>query len=84
MGFSRQEHWSWLPCPPPGIKPAFVVQLQVGSLPRVPPGKPSPGGDTERLAGATSGQFLVSSADSFRTQLGTHPFTAQETVRGSH
>ena len=21
MGFSRQEHWSWLPCPPPGDLP---------------------------------------------------------------
>ena len=31
MGFSRQEYWSWLPCPPlgdlpdPGIKPMFVL-----------------------------------------------------------
>ena len=21
MGFSRQENWSWLPCPPPGDLP---------------------------------------------------------------
>jgi len=21
MGFSRQEYWSWLPCPPPGDLP---------------------------------------------------------------
>ena len=39
MGFSRQEYWSGLPCPPPedllnpGIK-------QAGSLPLTPPGKP--------------------------------------------
>ena len=47
MGFSRQEHWSGLPCPPQGI---FLTQglnprlrplhWQVGSLPLVPPGKP--------------------------------------------
>ena len=41
MGFSRQEHWSRLPCPPPGdltdpgIKPMFPVSpvLQMDSLP---------------------------------------------------
>ena len=41
MGFSRREHWSGLPCPPPGdlpnpgIKPVSPVApaLQVGSLP---------------------------------------------------
>ena len=42
MGFSRQEYWSGLSCPPPrdrpnpGIKPA----LQVDSLPTDSPGKP--------------------------------------------
>ena len=44
MGFSRQEYWSGLPCPPPGdlpnpgIKPASLV-LQADSLPTEPPGK---------------------------------------------
>ena len=33
MGFSRQEYWSGLPCPTPG-------DLQAGSLPLAPPGKP--------------------------------------------
>ena len=42
MGFSKQKHWSWLPCPPPGdlphpgtelmMSPASTV-LQVVSLP---------------------------------------------------
>ena len=49
MGFSRQEYWSGLPCPPPedlpspGIEPTSLKSLhwQVGSLPLVPPGKPS-------------------------------------------
>ena len=49
MGFSRQEYWSWLPCPPPGdlpdpgIKPVSLMSphWQAGSLPLVPPGKPS-------------------------------------------
>ena len=44
MGFSRQEYWSGLPCPPPGdlphpgIEPASPVSpaLQVDSLPTEP------------------------------------------------
>ena len=45
-GFSRQEHWSGLPCLPPGdlpnsgIKPRSLV-LQVDSLTSESPGKPS-------------------------------------------
>ena len=55
MGFSRQEYWSGLPCPPPGdlpdsgIEPTSPVSYsfrllrllhwQVGSLPLAPPGK---------------------------------------------
>ena len=45
MGFSRQEYWSGLPCPPPGdlpdpgIEPRSVA-LQADSLPSEPPGKP--------------------------------------------
>ena len=49
MGFSRQEYWSELPCPPPGalltqgLNPYLLCLLdwQVGSLPLVPPGNPS-------------------------------------------
>ena len=43
-GFSRQEYWSELPCPPPGdlpnpgIEPRSPV-YQVDSLPSEPPGK---------------------------------------------
>ena len=48
MGFSRQEYWGGLPCPPPGdlpglgAEPASLALLpwQAGSLPLVPPGKP--------------------------------------------
>ena len=45
-GFSRQEYWNGLPCPPPedlpnsGIKPKSPM-WQVDSLPSEPPGKPS-------------------------------------------
>ena len=44
-GFSRQEHWSGLPCPPPGDLPNPGTEprspaLQVDSLPSEPPGKP--------------------------------------------
>ena len=44
-GFSRQEYWSGLPCPPPGdllnpgIKPRYPA-LQADSLLSEPPGKP--------------------------------------------
>ena len=46
MGFTRQEHWSGLPWPPPGdlpnpeVEPSFPA-LQAVSLSSVPPGKPS-------------------------------------------
>ena len=48
MGFSRQESWSGLPCPPPGnlpnprIKPTSLTSsaLQADSLPTKPLGKP--------------------------------------------
>ena len=45
MRFSRQEHWSGLPCPPPGNLPHSGIKprspaLQVDSLPAEPPGKP--------------------------------------------
>ena len=45
MGFSKQEYWSWLPCPPPGdlldprIEPGSPA-LQADSLPAELPGKP--------------------------------------------
>ena len=44
MGFSRQEYWSGLPCPPPedlsnpGLEPGSPT-LQVDSLLSEPPGK---------------------------------------------
>ena len=45
MGFSRQEYWSGLPCPPPGELPNPGIEprsptLQADSLPSEPPGKP--------------------------------------------
>ena len=45
MGFSRQEYWSGLPCPPPGDLPNPGIEprspaLQADSLPAEPPGKP--------------------------------------------
>ena len=48
MGYSRQEYWSGLPCPPPGdipnpgMEPISLVfdALQAGSLPTEPRGKP--------------------------------------------
>ena len=48
MGFSRQEHWSGLPCPPPRdlldpeIKPKSLMPPTLAGrfLTSVPPGKP--------------------------------------------
>ena len=43
VGFSRQEHWSGLPCPPagglpnPGIEHTPLTSCRWGSLPLVPP-----------------------------------------------
>ena len=44
-GFSRQEYWSGLPCPPPGDLPNPGIEprsptLQADSSPSEPPGKP--------------------------------------------
>ena len=46
MGFSRQEDWSGLPCPPPGDLPDTDIELvslalQADSLSSAPPGKPT-------------------------------------------
>ena len=48
MGFSRQEYWSGLPCPPPGDLPDPVIKpmspvtpaLAGGFFTTEPPGKP--------------------------------------------
>ena len=49
MGFSRQEYWSGLPCPPPGEEPvsdqgiepvSLMSSVLVGSLSLALPGKP--------------------------------------------
>ena len=45
MGFSRQEYWSGLPCPPPGDLPNPGIEprspaMQADSFPSEPPGKP--------------------------------------------
>ena len=46
MGFSRQEYWSGLPCPPlrdlPNLGIEFAARMfpAWGSLPLAPPGKP--------------------------------------------
>ena len=63
MGFSRQEYWSGLPCPPPGdlpdpgIKPAFSVApaMQADSLPLSHWGKPF--SNLTRLTGTNASLF---------------------------
>ena len=44
MGFSRQEYWSGLPCPPPGDLPDPGIEprsptLEADALTSEPPGK---------------------------------------------
>ena len=56
MGFSKQEHWTELPCPPledlpdPGIKPRSLAS-QADSLPSEPPQAHSTGGKTKACSG---------------------------------
>ena len=55
MGFSRQEYWSWLPCPPPGDLPNPGIEprslaLQVDCLPAEPQGKPFLHGEVNSLS----------------------------------
>ena len=54
LGFSRQECWSGLPCPPPGdlpdpgiqsVSPTFAARFFTAE----PPGKPATTGATERV-----------------------------------
>ena len=58
MEFSRQEYWSVLPFPYPGV---FKIEpgspaLQVGSLPSEPPGKPR----SDRAAAAAAANLRQS------------------------
>ena len=60
MGFSRQEYWSGLPCPPPGDLPNSGIKprspsLQADSLPTEPPGKPHTCGPTSTHVGLILG-----------------------------
>ena len=62
MGLSKQEYWSGLSCPPPGIFPTqgsnscplCLLHWQVGSLPLVPPGKPNGEQDPLLISSFTS------------------------------
>ena len=54
MGFSRQECWSGLPFPPPGVlsdpeNEAGPTTLRADSLPSEPPGKPKTHIDVTRV-----------------------------------
>ena len=59
MGFSRQEYWSGLPCPPPRdlpkprIKPASLVSPALAGVP-VPPENP------QRAQAAAAAELLQS------------------------
>ena len=62
VGFSRQEHWSGLPCPPPGDLPHPGIEpgspaLQADSLPSEPPGEPLLLSYKQQNAEGSSGTF---------------------------
>ena len=74
MRFSRQEYWSGLPFPPPGvfphlgIEPAFPVapELQVDSLLLGPPSKPSKSNSSPCNCGRTrTCNLLIQSQTSY-------------------
>ena len=68
-GFSRQEYWSGLPCPPPGVLPNPGIEprspaFQVDSLPSEPPEMP-------KNTGVGSRSFRSRQIDSFQDRAGS-------------
>ena len=65
-GFSRQEHWSGLPCSPPGDLPNWgwnpapltSPAWQAGSLSLVPPGKPQRKSENQSQSRSVVSDFL--------------------------
>ena len=68
MGFSRQEYWSGLPCPPPGVLPDRGVEIaslsflhwQMDSLPLASPRYDTPQNPRIFFADTLSLQELTS------------------------
>ena len=65
MGFSRQEYWSRLPFPSPGIERRSPA-LQADTLLSEPPGKP---GRTDAEAETQTPMYLMRRADSLEKTL---------------
>ena len=61
-GFSRQEYWSGLPCPPPGDLPNPGIALQVDPLLSEPTGKTSLPQMSSVACWISSLQFQISSS----------------------
>ena len=65
MGFSRQEHWSGLPCPLPGDLPNPGIEPMSPASPELagrffttePPGKPYSGGPSGKEPAASAGDI---------------------------
>ena len=69
-GFSRQGHWSGLPCPPPGDLPYPGIEpgspaLQEDSLPFEPPGKPPPSPSSLMLGFAPPAETVLTCSQSW-------------------
>ena len=90
-GFSRQEYWSGLPCPPPGDLPNPGTEprspaLQGDSLPSEPPEKPREGqavpqvrSSRDILCKSLDGSRILSKQPSCRQKLRPKKMTARNT-----
>ena len=86
MGFSRQEYWSGMPCPPlggllnPGVEPCLLHLLhgQAGSLPLAPPGKPQGWEHPLEEEMATHSSILLGESHGQRSLVGYSPQGCQE------
>ena len=87
MGFSRQEYWSGLPCPPPGelpdpgIKPRSPA-LQADSLPSEPPGKLEEHNNYQQVSALP--WFLLRQQQFYPPLLLHHWFTWQHSEKGKY
>jgi len=84
MGFSKQEYWSGLPCPPPGALPNLGIEprspaLEADSLPSGPPGKPM----NTRMGSLSLLQGIVPTSESNRGLLHCRWILYQLSYQGS-
>ena len=95
MGFSKQAHWSGMPCPPPGDLQGLKLRLfglqhwQASFLPLAPPGKPYRRYSDQRylrLSLSWRRPLCISRSLAWRSELGHTSCCAEDTllVQRSH